>query len=182
VKGLENLDIGPEGRNTTSHAQRHLNVALSKEFVMPQFYNLDIPVHEKRESIRKPASISLRLPHECMTDDHTADTAAMQSFLDENPHFREHTVFKAALQDGRSVSEVLPCSLYWDGVRYTKNDAFIGFYCENLLSKRKYLICAVRPSLRTSLPPTIPHQSLYITSDATLTGDIIGWVWNYYLR
>ena len=144
ITGLENLDIGPEGRNTTSHAQRHLNAVLSKEMEVPDFYKMKIPGHDKTDSVRQMLDITLRLPHECLLDDHTADPIAMEAFLDEHPHFRTHKVVKSAVDNGRLISDVVPCSLYVDGVQYTKRDTFVGFYVDNLMSRKKNLICAVR--------------------------------------
>jgi hypothetical protein len=87
----------------------------------------------------------LKLPHESIVDEYVADDDVLiQQFWDACPNFGENSVVTAALAKGYSTDQIIPISLYWDGVRYTKNETFIGFYTENLLTRRKVLICAVR--------------------------------------
>jgi hypothetical protein len=143
--GLENLDIGPDNRNTQSHAQRHLSNVLSREFQQPDYYAISVPCNDKRRSRRAPADLLLKLPHEAIPDEYTADDHALvEQFWDDCPNFGDNPVVTDAIAKGYTTDQIIPISLYWDGVRYTKNETFLGFYTENLLTRRKVLICAVR--------------------------------------
>ncbi len=149
--GLEEFDIGPEGRNTTSHAQRHVKSILVNydDVRQPNLFKLEVPMNEKRASIRLPGECDIRLPHEAIIDgfgDIQADQ--VDSFWADNPSFSTHPVVVDALSSGWERKQIVPVSLYWDGVQYTKNDTFMGFYCENMFTKTKYMLCILRSKLR----------------------------------
>jgi hypothetical protein len=104
-------------------------------------------MYEKRTCIRTASSLLCRLPHECIIDDAQLDIGRTAQFRSECPSFFETDTVKSCLRNGFQPAEIIPISIYWDGVMYTKNDSFIGFYVENLYSKRKYLLATLRVRL-----------------------------------
>jgi hypothetical protein len=161
-KGLEDFNIGPESDNLTKNAARHVALVLEKEFKEPDFYDVLVPMHDKKQVIRAPTLVSCRLPHECILDDHVSDPVRVAEFEQENPNFYSSEL---AVTSGYPKTSIIPISLYWDGVRYTKNDGFVGLYTENLLSKRKYLIAAIRTNLSrwwyTSRASDVPPRGIH---------------------
>ena len=95
--------------------------------------------------------------------------------------FFKHPVTIEARNDGLPWEHIVPISVYFDGVQYTNNDSFLGFYCTNLRTKKQRLVwllrywilvqnalllaCLLRPKLCTEseAPPTrrISFNPLY---------------------
>jgi hypothetical protein len=147
AKGLDDFNIGPESANLTQNAARHVRAVLEKEFADPDYYDIAVPMHDKKQVVRTQTVVSCRLPHECIMDGHIADDERTAEFEKDNPDFCTTDLARDRLENGYSKSCINPVALYWDGVRYSKNYGFVGLYCENLLSRRKYLIAAVRGDL-----------------------------------
>jgi hypothetical protein len=72
----------------------------------------------------------------------------VNEFWSECPAFAENPVVRDALAAGYTAEQILPVSLYWDGVKFTKNESFVGFYCDDMLSRRKFLVAALRRDLK----------------------------------
>ena len=54
--------------------------------------------------------------------------------------FLRHPVTVAAREDGFCWEHIVPLSVYFDGVQYTNNESFLGFYVTNLRTKKQRLI------------------------------------------
>ena len=52
----------------------------------------------------------------------------------------KHPVTLEARSEGLSWEQIVPMSLYFDGVQYTNNENFLGFYCTNLRTKKQRLV------------------------------------------
>ena len=61
--------------------------------------------------------------------------------------FTKHPVIRSALERGIHWPEIIPLALYTDGVQYTKNDSYIGYFVQNLRTGTKMLVCAIRLKL-----------------------------------
>ena len=68
--------------------------------------------------------------------------------------YDQHPIVLDALAAGLPKEHIIPVAVYFDGVQYTKNENFLGFYVTNLRTKRQQLdtfgeICV--PLARTSV-------------------------------
>jgi hypothetical protein len=118
---------------------------------VPDLYEVRTPMYEKRGCIRTLTTVQCRVPHECILDDATIDEARAEEWAADCPDFFESDTAKNCIARGYERAAIIPISLYFDGVRYTKNDQFVGFYIENLYSRRKYLLAALRPCLNYAM-------------------------------
>jgi hypothetical protein len=87
AKGLEDFNIGPESANLTKNAARHVRIVLEKEFANPDYYDIAVPMHDKKQVVRTHTMVSCRLPHECIMDDHIADDERAAEFEKDHPGF-----------------------------------------------------------------------------------------------
>ena len=60
--------------------------------------------------------------------------------------YEKHPVTLGALRDGFERQHIVPLSIYFDGVQYTKNDNFLGFYMTSLRTKQQRLLWLLRTS------------------------------------
>jgi hypothetical protein len=118
-----------------------------KEFDEPAYYQLQVPVYEKKGCIRSTSQMQCRLPHECVSDDHERDPERAREFAGECPTFLSSDTARKCLAAGYDAADIVPLSLYFDGVQYTKMDSFVGYYAENLYTRRKYLLAAISACL-----------------------------------
>ena len=51
-----------------------------------------------------------------------------------------HPVAQKAFAEGFRREHVVPVSVYFDGVQYTKNEHFLGFYMTNLRTGKQQLV------------------------------------------
>ena len=58
--------------------------------------------------------------------------------------YEQHPVTLQASRDGIRREHVVPLSVYFDGVQYTKNENFLGFYVTNLRTNRQRLVWLLR--------------------------------------
>ena len=70
------------------------------------------------------------------------------SLLQRDREYQElydsHPVTRAALEDGLPRERIVPLSVYFDGVQYTQNENFLGFYVTNLRTQRLRLVWLLR--------------------------------------
>jgi hypothetical protein len=118
-----------------------------QDFVEPAYYELQVPMYEKKGCIRSTSQILCRLPHECVIDDHEADPERAREFAGECPTFLSSETARQCLDAGYDAADIIPLSVYFDGVQYTEMDAFVGYYAENLYTRRKYLLAAISACL-----------------------------------
>ena len=51
--------------------------------------------------------------------------------------YEQHPVTVQALNEGIPRERIVPISVYFDGVQYTKNENFLGFYVTNLRTPKQ---------------------------------------------
>ena len=54
--------------------------------------------------------------------------------------YEGHPVAQKAFAEGFRREHVVPVSVYFDGVQYTKNENFLGFYMTNLRTGKQQLV------------------------------------------
>lgn len=146
--GLEEFNMGPMTDVTKSHASRKVRDVISSSFRLPNLYYAGVPMNEKLTSVRTQVATPMRLPHEAILEDY--DPADFQhitfeSELEEYPLFCKHPIVVAARAADLHLSTIVPVALYWDGIVYSKNDSVLCYYAQNMRSKKKYLLAALRP-------------------------------------
>ena len=127
----------------------HLELVLSREFRCPSLYYIELPMYDKYSCRRVLGQAPIRLPSESLRADFRESDAHISADFGHSmwgKAFSDHPVVQQALASGENVR---PISLYWDGVAYTQRDSFMGFFYEDLLSGKKYLLAVVSPGLRT---------------------------------
>lgn len=80
----------------------------------------------------------------------------VQDFLKQDEElgdlYERHCVTIEALRQGFSREHIVPLSVYFDGVQYSKNENFLGFYVTNLRTKKQRLVWLLRtPTAHSSL-------------------------------
>ena len=155
--GLSDLAMGPTRCNDSNFAQ-HLKLILGREFQDNDLYYAEVPLVLKKGCARERVSIPFNLPTEStfeflnldletMSDDWTTpigEAGEEEISLEYSEAYREHPVVQRGLAAGYHRSRIRPGSLYWDGVRYTKNDNFEGVFYQDLLSGHRTLIVVLR--------------------------------------
>ena len=58
--------------------------------------------------------------------------------------YEKHPVTLQALQEGFRREHIVPISIYFDGVQYTKNENFLGFYMTSLRTTKQSLLWVLR--------------------------------------
>eukprot|EP00969_Alexandrium_andersonii_P301276 13319194-Alexandrium_andersonii.AAC.1 len=85
----------------------------------------------------------MRVVHSALAQE-AADLGGCENWL---PQWEQHPSVLAAMGKGWDKSHIRPVSLYYDGVKFTQRDSFLGFYVRGLLSKKVYLSFLIRPRL-----------------------------------
>ena len=135
--GLEDMGINPD-RSGNHHAL--LQSVLDKEYDAPMLYEARIPLYNKFSCQRESQSVPIRLPHETYAAEfveHVEPEGDDPESVKLGTSYTEHPVVKAALQQGVRWSRILPLAVYTDGVKYTKNDSYIGYFCQNIRTGKK---------------------------------------------
>ena len=74
----------------------------------------------------------------------SADPTFLKEHLDADKGYWEpyvnHPVVQKAFREGFRQEQIVPLSVYFDGVQYTKNENFLGFYMTNLRSGKQQLV------------------------------------------
>ena len=73
-----------------------------------------------------------------------ADPASVAQFTAQDaalgPLYESHPVTVQALREGFRREHIIPLSVYFDGVQYTQNENFLGFYVTNLRTGKQRLV------------------------------------------
>ena len=86
----------------------------------------------------------LRLPSEILHKEYShppANPISRDGLFELNKH---HPVVAAARRRGVPQDHIALTSLYWDGVRYTQRETFIGFFINDLVRRLSWLVFLVR--------------------------------------
>ena len=109
----------------------------------PNVYHLAAPTYSRKEGKRAQQNLAVLLPHELLeVDMQDEDMAALQGQWQAPPNFEQHPVVQEASRAGDK--QVVPISLFIDGVAYAKRDSLLCITCQNLLTGHRFVICALR--------------------------------------
>lgn len=124
----------------SGHFQRHLDKVAGLRGNSGAFYELAVPGHTKHSDARAVNSVSVRLPHECLHQEHTLNPDLTEGFdASEWPSsYNDHTAVKD------KPGPVVPLALYLDGAQYIKRDQVLVFVVCNLLSGARHLSCVLK--------------------------------------
>ena len=141
---MEDLAMDPKKPSTTKHAGDHVALILGREFANPDFYYIDVPIYDKKQAMRVLQPIPVRLPHEDLYELHKDDPYEAAPPPDTPYSILSNPLLGGQLASGTPWSELVPISVYWDGVMYTKQDGFLGIFCKDYKTSRKFLFCMLR--------------------------------------
>jgi len=135
--GLE--DFAFNAKQAHVHGERNLSLALAKVFGVPQLFNQPVPMYLRKGTIREVVDVSIRLPSTIVHHEYQqiVDPEALKL---QTESYLLHPVVRT----NATALPVLPVALYWDGVEYTANDSFLGFYLRDLISRKVFLLACVR--------------------------------------
>ncbi|CAE7212809.1 unnamed protein product [Symbiodinium sp. CCMP2592] len=157
-RGAEDLGLDPE--IATKHGAGHLRYHLGKHYEKPYVEYVAVPMVCKksigRVSVQHPTRVasdmlrrellSLRL----LGEGANADTEFVTAHLDADREYlglyEGHPVAQKAFAEGFRREHVVPVSVYFDGVQYSKNENFLGFYMTNLRTRKQQLVWLLRLS------------------------------------
>ena len=135
-EGLEDLQVNPA--TASKHGDEVVTLAIGRKYKPPELYMVKVPLYERKGTIRDSIDIPVRLPSMIVDDTYRESPPSKEALELNTAQYRNHPVVNS------SAGPVLPLALYWDGVEYTKNDAFIGFYIRNLISGRVQMVSFLR--------------------------------------
>ena len=140
--GLEDLAMEA---GTERNANRKVEKAIAKTWQHPQLTYTDVPLHDTQSNIRIQTTTGMRMPSTSLLTDHDCTDADFQTMSDELcESYLEHDVTREKLGAGVNGRCIAAMSLYWDAVEYANKDSFVGFFFQNMMTRRKYLCCALR--------------------------------------
>lgn len=143
--GVEDLGCNPNSNNRGRNA--HVEKILGREFEEPRLYKIKCPMHEKIASTRVGIDVPVQLAHEAISEDYENSWESLVKQDEEREWYdvyKEHPTVVRALENKIPLSRIIPIALYWDGVKYSKNDNFIALYIHNLRTGKKYLYFVIR--------------------------------------
>ena len=152
--GLSDLALSPSQADKNGHA--HVQDVLANEYNMPNLYSAEMPTYNKHDARRSTSNIPVRLATDTLSAAYadagdTHDDGLVEPHL--NNLFLNHPVVRRSREAGVPLKKIIPVSLYWDGVMYTRRDSFYGFYFTDLRSGLKYMSAMFRAGLRLAFRP-----------------------------
>ena len=131
----------PGDKNTgrySDHFDRATGMSLQNE----SFATIDCPMFSQGEGIRITRPLTVLPPQLTLEDEVGArenwDSELSSFVADMPPVYDEHPVVL------RSATKPIPLAIYFDGVQYATRNSLIGFWCVNLVSGRRHLVCSIR--------------------------------------
>ena len=145
-KGLEDFDMDPA--TAEKHASEHCELILGKKFKKTNLRNLEVPAYTKKGCMRTKMNIAVRLPSVILAEkyddlNHVEPAGADPSILSI---YGSHPVVKKGLETGIHWSRILALALYWDGVKYTSRDSFVGIFMTDYRTMEPALLALWRKS------------------------------------
>ena len=146
-------DLGLQPGTAAKHGHGHVMRHAGQIYPEVDLHYVDCPMHLKREARRCLEKVPIFLPSTAfakfVTDDmYDHPQSDFDRHIAEVDSYSEHPVVLASKADG-FAGKVRPIAIYWDGVAYTKNDSFTGFYVTDILTSQKFLSFLVRAILRS---------------------------------
>ena len=146
VGQVKDLALNPESSsgNFAKHLDRHLGLAETKKKV----YKIPLVGAPKPNGLRTTFNLDVIPPHELLNrslqDDPTIATR-LQEAIDHPdylpPAYFQNPIVRSAREAGVNV---LPLSLYLDGVPYSINDSVTGIWIGNLITDERFLTGIVK--------------------------------------
>jgi len=158
--GLQDLAVKPE--RSSGHAA-HLELVLSREYRSHDLYYAQVPIYDKYSCKRVWSSIPL--PSEAIARDFSESNASQAEAASDSvwgQAFAEHPVVTQSRTSQLPDSLVRPISLYWDGVKYSTRDNFMGFYAQDLRSGERHLLVIIRVALTATSTVSREHEEIFI--------------------
>ena len=133
-----------------------LRCHLRKEYPEPTVEWIRVPMFAKkslgREVFHHPTRVTSDMIREELRSlgllgpemDSLQDHGTLEEDAELGDRFFKHPVTIEARNDGLPWEHIVPLSVYFDGVQYTNNDSFLGFYCTNLRTKKQRLVWLLR--------------------------------------
>ena len=151
-------DLAVNPKNAERHGHAHVQVVLDRNYTMPNLYKVDVPCFNKHDSRRSTSQVFVKLASETLSDKYANGDAAdglAPTCIDPDLQqvFSSHPVVEKARSDGVPDTKIIPVSLYWDGLGYTKRDSVVAFYFTELRSGQTHLGALLRvwPSVLTDI-------------------------------
>ena len=142
--GLSDLSFPPS--QADHHGSRHVQKMLQRELSKPDLFYVDVPLQDKHAGKRVVHSIPVRLPSETFASIYPLDVdlpaASDQLEGQEQSAYKKHPVVGS-----HPGQRIVPISLYWDGVSYSKRDSVCAYYFIDCLQNKTYLSFSLRVSL-----------------------------------
>ena len=126
------------------NASRKINIALEKEFPEPEYFHQNVPTHEKRASCRNLQSIPIRLPTSIFSEAAPGDPATPDPMSNICLEIDDHPIIRKARANNVPWVNLRTCSLYCDGVQYSKNESVYCFYIRCLRTDEQQLLFTIR--------------------------------------
>ncbi|CAE7376332.1 unnamed protein product, partial [Symbiodinium microadriaticum] len=157
-RGTEDLGLDPD--LATKHGAEHLRCHLAKEYEKPYVDYVAVPMVCKksigRVSVQHPTRVTsdmlrkellaLGLLGEGAKPDAKFVAEHLEADSEYMALYEGHPVAQKAFAEGFRREHVVPVSVYFDGVQYTKNENFLGFYMTNLRTGKQQLVWLLRLS------------------------------------
>jgi hypothetical protein len=136
----------------SGHYQRHIDsmsgVNMKRE--QADMYKVPMARYAKYDVSRSKYDMPVQLPHEVLAREVAEDSSILRRCRERAwpPSYHENEIVREAAQSslGGPVVPVVPCALYCDGVPCTKRDSILAFWCYNLITEKRSIICALRKS------------------------------------
>ena len=107
-------------------------------------------MNTKSQLVRTPVKHPVRLASDMIRDElkelkllgtSKPSEQTVLTFLENDKalgdRYEQHPVTVQALNEGIPRERIVPISVYFDGVQYTKNENFLGFYVTNLRTPKQ---------------------------------------------
>lgn len=140
----------------SKHGHEHIRLHAGKIYPDPDLVYVDTPMFLKRDARRSVEQVPVLLPSTALTEFVTAEVSRSTELSDATLRglecYKSHPVVQRASRETPGTL-VRPLALNWDGVQYSINDNFMGFYITDILSGQKFLSFLLRQFLSWS--PTL---------------------------
>ena len=147
VGGLR-ADVPTFGRKPGTghgHCTRHLNKLLGFEETKQKGYSLEVPGHRKHDLGRSKFNMEAVPPHESILREAEEDPTIMVRLQEAKaanqlpPSYTQHCIVESSPDE-----DVLPMSLYMDGLPYSHTDSVVGVWLINMISGMRHMVAVIR--------------------------------------
>jgi hypothetical protein len=134
---------------SSGHFQRHVDSVNGHNLKEKKksMCRVSVPRYTKHDAGRSVYELPVQCPHEVLCNEVLEDPSILERLAtwtregEWPPSYYDNDVVKKS-----AGKPVLPIVLYVDGVRTTRRDGVIGFWCYNLITMKRFLIALLRKS------------------------------------